>query len=299
MSEENKLTMQDLNANQIRWCEGCGNFSIINSVKKLIIEDNLDPAHVANVSGIGCSSRAPHYINTYGINSIHGRAIPIATGLRLNRPDLDIIVHSGDGDAASIGGNHLLHGINKNINIVFIMYDNGLYSLTKSQTSPTTPRGHKTNTTPLGALIEPLNMIRFALGVGGSFVASTADWIPGHLLETLKKARAHKGFSFVHVWQRCPHFFPDFVEHSRLDAVSFLTSEKGISVPERYQGQTTVVQHDPKDVVAAFKYASEEPIYLGLFYQDESKLQYDELVAAQTASAKPGNLNEILDSYRI
>ncbi|MEK6558383.1 MAG: thiamine pyrophosphate-dependent enzyme, partial [Candidatus Margulisiibacteriota bacterium] len=186
MSDTPKTTMQDLNANQIRWCEGCGNFSIINAVKKLILDLELDPSQVVNISGIGCSSRAPHYINTYGINGIHGRPIPIATGLKLVRPELDIIIHSGDGDAASIGGNHLLHGVNKNINCVFIMYDNGLYSLTKSQTSPTTPRGHKTNTSPKGSLMDPLKIMQLVIGMGGSFVASTADWLPTHLLETLK-----------------------------------------------------------------------------------------------------------------
>ncbi len=294
-----QLTMQDLNANQIRWCEGCGNFGIINGVKKLILDLELDPKNVANISGIGCSSRAPHYINTYGINSIHGRAIPIATGLKLARPDIDIIIHSGDGDAASIGGNHLLHGVNKNINVVFIMYDNGLYSLTKSQTSPTTPRGHKTNTSPYGSLLDPLNIMQLVLGMGGSFVASTADWMPAHLLETLKKAHAHKGFSFVHVWQRCPHFFPDYVEHSRLDAFSFLTHEQGISVPEKYQGQTQIIDHQPSNLGAAFQYAHEEQPYLGLFYQNEAKLVYDEQVNSQTRDAQALNLEDVINGYAI
>lgn len=296
---ETKLTMQDLNASQIRWCEGCGDFGIINGVKKLILDLELDPSQVVNISGIGCSSRAPHYINTYGMNSIHGRAIPIATGLKLARPELDIIIHSGDGDAASIGGNHLLHGVNKNINCVFIMYDNGLYSLTKSQTSPTTPRGHKTNTSPEGNLLDPLNIMQLVIGMGGSFVASTADWMPGHLLETLKKAHAHKGFSFVHVWQRCPHFFPDYVENSRLDAFSFLTHEQGISVPEKYQGQTTIINHQPNDVGAAFKYAHEDQQYLGLFYQNEAKLVYDERVNAQTTVAEAMKLEDIINGFSI
>ena len=144
------VTIKDLNTENPRWCAGCGDFGIIMGLKRFIVERQLSPSQTVNVSGIGCSGRAPNYFNTYGVHSIHGRPIPIALGVALARPDLNLFVHAGDGDTLSIGGNHLIHGINKNFKCVFLMYDNEMYALTKNQTSPTTRQNHPTNTQPQG-----------------------------------------------------------------------------------------------------------------------------------------------------
>ncbi|MCA9399938.1 MAG: 2-oxoacid:ferredoxin oxidoreductase subunit beta, partial [Candidatus Omnitrophica bacterium] len=222
LPEQPAITIKDLNTENPRWCAGCGDFSIIMGLKRFMVNQQLVPHNTVNVSGIGCSGRAPFYINAYGVHSIHGRAIPVATGLALTRPELNLFIHSGDGDSLSIGGTHLIHGMNKNINCTFIMYDNEIYALTKSQTSPTTRKGHKTNTQPVGTYLEPLHVIRVALGIGGSFIASTADWMQDHLVNTLDAAFKHKGFSFVHVSQRCPHFDPNNFDHKSSDWFSFL-----------------------------------------------------------------------------
>ena len=214
---ENKITIKDLNTENPRWCAGCGDFSIIMGLKRFMVNQQLEPHNTVNVSGIGCSGRAPFYINSYGVHSIHGRAIPVALGLALTKPELNIFIHSGDGDAISIGGNHLIQGINKNFNCTFILYDNELYALTKSQTAPTTRKGHKTNTQPTGSYLEPIHILRLGLGAGASFVANTADWMPDHLVNTLDAAYKHKGFSFVHVSQRCPHFDPYNFDHKSSD----------------------------------------------------------------------------------
>ena len=151
-------TIKDLQTANPRWCVGCGDFGIIMGIKRFMVDTQL-PAHMTvNVSGIGCSGRAPNYINAYGVHSIHGRPITVATGLALSRPDLNLFIHSGDGDALSIGGNHLIHGINKNFNCVFMLYDNELYALTKNQTSPTTRKDHKTMTQPRGSYLDPLRL---------------------------------------------------------------------------------------------------------------------------------------------
>jgi len=208
---EKPLTIKDLNTENPRWCVGCGDFGILIGLKRFMIDEHLLPHETVNISGIGCSGRTPFYVNTYGLHSIHGRAIPVAMGLALTRPDLHLIIHSGDGDALSIGGNHLIHGINKNFKCTFILYDNEIYALTKSQTSPTTRKGHKTNTQPTGTYLDPIVPSKFALGVGASYVANTADWMPDHFTNTLKSAFKHEGFSFVHVFQRCPHLTSIFL----------------------------------------------------------------------------------------
>ena len=187
-SQDTPASVKDLATENPRWCVGCGDFGILMGLKRFIVDTEMSAAQTVNVSGIGCSGRAPNYIHTYGVHSIHGRAITVALGLALARPDLNVFVHSGDGDALSIGGNHLIHGINKNFNCVFMLYDNELYALTKSQTSPTTRQGHQTNTQPSGTYLAPLNAIQLALGAGASFLASTADWMPDHLTKTLKAA---------------------------------------------------------------------------------------------------------------
>lgn len=291
--------VKDLNTEQPRWCAGCGDFSILMGVKRLMVNRQLDPSQTVNISGIGCSGRVSYYINTYGLHSIHGRPITVAMGLALMRPDLNLFIHSGDGDALSIGGNHLLHGVNKNFNCVFIMYNNQLYALTKSQTSPTTRQGHKTNTQPNGTYLEPLNALRLVLGIGASFVASTADWMPDHLVNTLEAAYDHKGFSFVHILQRCPHFDPNNFKHKESTWFSFLNHENGVAPDKRLADKVEVIDHDPSDINGAFRYADAKRNYFGLFYKNPNKPCYDDILREQRSSTPQKSTDTLFDSYRI
>lgn len=299
LEQNSPFTVKDLNTENPRWCAGCGDFSIIMAVKRFMVDKQIIPHQTVNVSGIGCSGRAPFYINSYGVHSIHGRAIPVAMGLALARPDLNLFVHSGDGDALSIGGNHLIHGINKNFNCTFIMYDNELYALTKSQTSPTTRKGHKTNTQPKGTALEPLDPVRIVLGVGGSFVASTADWMPDHLISTLNAAFDHKGFSFVHVSQRCPHFDPNNFDHKTSGWFSFLKHEKGIAPDKRLAEKTEIIEHDPTNLAEAFRITTTGKRAFGLFYINKDKPCYDEIMNNLIKEAKPKDCQSLFDAYKI
>ena len=206
-------------------------------------------------------------------------------------------MHSGDGDAMSIGGNHLIHGINKNFKCVFMMYDNELYALTKNQTSPTTRKNHPTMTQPQGTYIDPLNPVRVALGLGASFVASTADWIPDHLASTLKVAFDHPGFAFVHISQRCPHFDPNGFDYKTSSWFSFLNHANGIPADKRLADKTEVIEHDPSNLAQAFTYALNDRRYFGLFYQDKNKPRYDKILHDQTANAVKKDRSKILDRY--
>ena len=293
------ITLKTLNTDNPRWCAGCGDFGILMGLKRFMVDHQLVPDMPVNVSGIGCSGRAPNYINTYGVHSIHGRPITVALGLALARPDLNIFVESGDGDALSIGGNHLIHGVNKNFNCVFLLFDNELYALTKSQTSPTTRKGHVTNTQPRGTYLDPLNPMALVLGIGASFVASTADWIPDHLANTLSLAFQHKGFSFVHISQRCPHYDPSAFDYKTSSWFSFLKHEKGISPDKRIAEKTEVIEHDPSNIEAAFKYANSPRRYFGLFYRNPDKPRYDEILRADLEKTEKKPRSKILDRFLI
>lgn len=295
----NSVTLKDLQTENPRWCTACGDFGILMGVKRFMVDKKLSQVTTVNISGIGCSGRTPNYINTYGAHTIHGRAITVATGLILSRPDLQIFIHSGDGDSLSIGGNHLIHGINKNINCVFMMYDNELYALTKNQTSPTTRKAHPTNTQPTGTFLSPLNAVRLVLGIGASFVASTADWMPDHLAKTLEAAYEHKGFSFVHISQRCPHFDPNNFAHKETNWFSFLTHEKGIAADKRIADKVALTPHDPTDLPAAFNFAVSEQRYFGLFYRDSTKPVYDQIMRDNIKNAKPKSRADILNRFSI
>lgn len=296
---EKPVTLKDLNMEVPRWCVACGDFGILMGFKRFLVEEQLYPHETVNVSGIGCSGRVSLYVNTYGIHSLHGRAIPITLGLALARPELNLFIHSGDGDALSIGGNHLIHGIKKNFNCTFLLYDNQLYALTKSQTSPTTRKGHKTNTQPFGTYLDPIYPAQFAMGVGASFVANTADWLPDHLTSTLRVAFAHKGFSFVHIFQRCPHFDPDNFDHKSSSWFSFLSHENGIPPDKRLIDKVQILEHDPIDRDAAFRYADGQRVYFGLLYKQLNKPCYDDIIHNQFTDMKVKHRSEILDAYKI
>jgi 2-oxoglutarate ferredoxin oxidoreductase subunit beta len=263
-----------------RWCPGCGDHMILAVTQRLLFEEQLHPEQVVFVSGIGCSSRFPHYMKTYGFHGIHGRALPVATGIKLARPDLDVFTVMGDGDCCSIGAAHWIHAIRYNVNMVAMLLDNNIYGLTKNQTSPTTPKGHPSNTQPRGSYLPALNPLTATLGVtNASFVAQTADWAPGHLHATLQAAYRHKGFAFVRILQRCPIWTPAIFRDAAQDPKrnEILVHDRGIRDADTEKLGGKVVPHDPSDLDAARRLA-EEPgtVRLGLFYRDESKPRYDE-----------------------
>ena len=190
----------------VRWCPGCGDYSILAQTKKVLASLAIPKEQLVFVSGIGCSSRFPYYMDTYGVHSIHGRAPAIATGIKSVRPDLSVWVITGDGDALSIGGNHLIHAIRRNLDINIILFNNRIYGLTKGQYSPTSPLGKVTKSTPMGAIDNPIHPLSVAIGCEGTFVARTIDVNIKHLGETLRRAAEHKGTAFVEVHQNCSVF---------------------------------------------------------------------------------------------
>ncbi len=200
-------TKKDWTSDQeVRWCPGCGDYGILQAVQQTLPELGNTPENVAFISGIGCSSRFPYYMNTYGIHSIHGRAPAIATGLAVARPDLDVWVITGDGDALSIGGNHLIHALRRNVNLTILLFNNKIYGLTKGQYSPTSAEGKVTKSSPYGSLDYPFNALSVALGAEASFVARTHDLDRKHMMATFKAANEHKGASFVEIYQNCVVF---------------------------------------------------------------------------------------------
>lgn len=305
--ETNDYTLEDYSGDTARWCKGCGDLSILTSVQRVLRDEQIDPETVVCVSGIGCSSRFPHYLKTYGFHGLHGRALPIATGVALSRPDLHVIVTMGDGDCFSIGAGHWLHAIRYNINITALVFDNEIYGLTKNQVSPTTRTGTPTSTTPRGAFLKPLNPLSVMMGVTNiSFLAQTATWLPGHLEKTIKLAYYHKGLSFVRILQRCPVFSEQaFYNEGRPNLpLIFLQNDEGIEIDKSLQKFGAIQKHDHKSMEAAQKIArSEKADPMGLIYRNEDIPTYDEIrhsyVSLKTNEEKVAALNKKLDDYTI
>lgn len=200
-------TRKDFASNQeVRWCPGCGDHAVLNAVQALLPSLAIARENVVIISGIGCSSRFPYYVNSYGLHSIHGRALTVATGLAITRPDLAILVVTGDGDALSIGGNHLIHTLRRNLNLTILLFNNRIYGLTKGQYSPTSETGKVTKSSPAGSLERPLNAVSLALGAEASFVARAIDSDRPQLTEVLRAAIAHRGAGLVEIYQNCPIF---------------------------------------------------------------------------------------------
>jgi 2-oxoglutarate/2-oxoacid ferredoxin oxidoreductase subunit beta len=198
------LTRKDFVSDQeVRWCPGCGDYAILAAMQKFLPELGIPREKIVFVSGIGCSSRFPYYMNTYGIHSIHGRAPTLATGLNVVDPDLQIWVITGDGDGLSIGGNHLVHCLRRNVNLNILLFNNRIYGLTKGQYSPTSLPGHKTKSSPMGSIEQSFNPISVALGSEGTFIARTVDVYSKHMAEVLQAAARHQGTSFVEIYQNC------------------------------------------------------------------------------------------------
>ncbi len=240
-----KLTTKDFKSDQeVRWCPGCGDYAILAAVQSFLPELNIARENTVFVSGIGCSSRFPYYLNTYGMHSIHGRAPAIATGLSVSRPDLSVWVVTGDGDALSIGGNHLIHALRRNVNLKILLFNNRIYGLTKGQYSPTSELGKVTKSTPAGSADSPFNPLSLALGAEATFVARTIDSDRKHLQSVLRAAAEHEGSAFVEIYQNC-NIFNDGAFELLKDAETrddhLIRLEHGQPVTFGAQGQYSVV----------------------------------------------------------
>lgn len=227
-----KLTAKDFASDQdVRWCPGCGDYSILAQVQRIMPSFNIPKENTVFVAGIGCSSRFPYYMDTYGFHSIHGRATAVAAGLKMARPELDVWIASGDGDLMSIGGNHFIHLLRRNIDTTILLFNNKIYGLTKGQYSPLSEHGKVTKSSPMGSLDNPFNPMTLALGAGGSFVARTMDRDAKHMQDMISKSHAHKGTSFLEIFQNCNiyndgAFFLYTEKDTKADNVVFLEHGK-------------------------------------------------------------------------
>ena len=327
-----KLTRKDFATDQdVRWCPGCGDYAILAAVQKTLADVGVSRENTVFVSGIGCSSRFPYYMNTYGFHSIHGRAPAIATGLKVARPDLSVWVITGDGDGLSIGGNHLLHALRRNVDLNIILFNNQIYGLTKGQYSPTSALATRSPSTPFGSVDYPVNPVQVALGAGATFVARCIDVDAAALGEVLARAHAHRGAALVEVLQNCPVFNDGVwdpvtdkatagVRQLRIahgEPLLFDGGARGIRVkpdltPEVVEvgdgpGKVPlaeIARHDEKGSPAyAFLLSQlgypEFPIPLGVL-RAVDKVPYDQLVADQVAQATSargkGDLKKLLHS---
>ncbi|MCP3661638.1 MAG: 2-oxoglutarate oxidoreductase [Gammaproteobacteria bacterium] len=305
---ERYFTLGDYSGGEARWCPGCGDFAVLNTVHRVLRDAQKPPEQTVAVSGIGCSSRLPHYMGTYGFHGLHGRALPVANGIKSRRPDLDVWVATGDGDCFSIGAGQWLHAMRYNVDMVVLIFDNAIYGLTKKQTSPTTPTGVGTNTHPAGAPLPPLNPLTVTLGVSNvSFVAQVVDWNPPLLYETIKAAHQHRGTSFVRVIQRCPVFSKDYCTAMQDDPdneLLLLTHEDGIPMDDSVKRlMTNQREHDPRDWVGAMEIARDmETTPVGLLFRDPDAVVYDDISSKGLEASNEEKLaavNAALDSFAI
>ena len=309
---------------EVRWCPGCGDYAILKGVQRTLADMNVSRANTVFVSGIGCAARFPYYMSTYGFHTIHGRAPAIATGIKLANPNLDVWVISGDGDALSIGGNHLIHVLRRNVNLQILLFNNEIYGLTKGQYSPTSKRGTRSPSTPKGSVESPISACALALGAGARFIARSVDTLQKHMPGVLDRAHAHNGTSFVEIFQNCLVFndnvFGDFtnkdiaadrqlhLEHGKpmmfgaesnrairikpgalaLEAVT--VGESGVTADD-------ALVHDETDRRLAQMLAAMEPpempVALGVLYCDPAP-SYGQQVGRSTAKADAPNLDELL-----
>ena len=327
------LSAKDFATDQeVRWCPGCGDYAILRAMQKTLADIGVAPANTVFVSGIGCASRFPYYMATYGFHTIHGRAPAVATGIKIANPELDVWVVMGDGDGLSIGGNHLLHVLRRNVEMQILLFNNEIYGLTKGQYSPTSQLGTRSPSTPQGSLDSPVSPTQFALGAGARFVARSYDTNQRHLPEMLKRAHAHKGASFLEIIQNCIVYNDDafsgwtdksaaadhqlVVEHGeplifgkdrnrgirlnrdRIELEVVTIGEDGVSADD-------IVIHDETNRMIAGLLARmrhpDFPVPIGVFYCDPTK-PYDQAVAEQnaevTSKSPPVDLNALLRKGR-
>jgi len=244
------------------WCPGCGDFGVLNAVYNALLTKGYNSQDVVCISGIGCSSRLPYFMSTYGFHSIHGRAMPVATGIKVGNPDLKVLAFGGDGDAFAIGAGHFVHAVRRNLDITYIIMDNAIYGLTKGQTSPTSMVGFQTKTTPQGSVDRPLNPLLLAITAGATFVARAFSGKPKELAELIVQGIDHKGFSVVHVYSPCPTF-------------------NKVNTFKSYREETQAIPagHDPSDKVAAMALANSiEPLYVGRIFEEKDVPSYEESI---------------------
>ena len=321
------LTKKDFTSDQeVRWCPGCGDYAILSQVQKVFPELGVPKEQFVVVSGIGCSSRFPYYMDTYGFHSIHGRAPAVATGTKLANPSLSVWIATGDGDSLSIGGNHFIHILRRNIDVNILLFNNRIYGLTKGQYSPTSEIGKVTKSTPMGSLDHPFNPPLLALGSGGTFIARTIDRETKHMAEMCREANNHKGSSFVEIYQNCNIFndgaFSNLTDRQTKAETQLVLNHgepmvygseksKGIVLDGsklksvNINGENNIediLVHDKFDknlgmLLADITYDSNLPVPIGVIYQEE-KQTYEDSMSAQIEDAKTkkgnGSIDELL-----
>jgi 2-oxoglutarate ferredoxin oxidoreductase subunit beta len=274
------LTRKDFMSNQdVRWCPGCGDYAILAQMQRVMPNLGIPKENIVFISGIGCSSRFPYYMNTYGIHSIHGRAPTLATGLAISNPDLSVWVVTGDGDGLSIGGNHLLHACRRNMDINIILFNNRIYGLTKGQYSPTSRKGTRTKSSPMGSLEQPINPLSLALSAEATFVARTIDSDVKHLASTLEAAAKHKGTSFVEVYQNCLIFNPqEWTELSdrskRKQNILYLEHGKPLTFGEKDEMGVVLRRGFMPEIVSLGNGTQEEDLIVHNAYAESPSLAY-------------------------
>jgi 2-oxoglutarate/2-oxoacid ferredoxin oxidoreductase subunit beta len=316
-----QLTAKEFKSDQeVRWCPGCGDYAILAAVQGFMPELGIAKEDIVFVSGIGCAARFPYYMETYGMHSIHGRAPAIATGLAVSRPDLSVWVVSGDGDALSIGGNHLIHALRRNVNIKILLFNNMIYGLTKGQYSPTSEQGKITGSTPFGSVDWPFNPVSVALGAEATFVARTIDTDRAHLTDVLRRAAKHNGAAFVEVYQNCNIYNDGAFDAIRDDKTNRIylkhgepirfgaEGEKGVRLRSDgvaelcdvgQTGEENLLVHDEHMehpslafTLSRLAHTPHGPTPIGVF-RDIDRSSYDELVAQQIATAKENGEGEL------
>jgi len=315
-------TLKDWETDQeVRWCPGCGDYAILKAVQRTLPQLGSDPANTVFVSGIGCSSRFPYYIESYGFHTIHGRAPAVATGVKLANPDLDVWLVTGDGDGLSIGGNHMLHVLRRNVNMQIMLFNNEIYGLTKGQYSPTSREGTKSPSTPLGSVDHPANPCAFALGAGARFVARGFD-VSKNLPDVLIAAHAHQGAAFIEIFQNCVVYnkdvFEDFAQPKGAEdrqlwladgqPMLFAGGTKGLALDTQtlalvvvdvaggdWQGAGVLV-HNPRNRMLAHMLVEMPfgpyPMALGVIY-DDPRVTFESAVVAERAKASEGKIADL------
>ena len=327
MEDNQVLTKKDFISDQdVRWCPGCGDYAILSQIQKVFPGLGIPKEKFLIVSGIGCSSRFPYYMNTYGFHSIHGRAPAIASGAKLANPDLSVWVVTGDGDAMSIGGNHLIHVLRRNFDLNILLFNNRIYGLTKGQYSPTSELGKVTKSTPMGSLDHPFNPPQLALGASGTFIARTIDREQKHMGTIFQAANKHRGTSFIEIYQNCNIFndgaFSELTEKDTKAEMQLLLEQgepmifgvsrdkglilegsnfKVVSIGKDYSAED-ILKHDMKDknlamLLSEITYIPELPVPIGILFQ-EDKATYDTMMTDQIQesiqSKGKGDLDKLL-----
>ena len=313
MAEINYTVKDFKSENEVRWCPGCGDYAIMNAVQRTMAGMGIPHEKYAVISGIGCSSRFPYYMSTYGFHTIHGRAPAVASGMKLANPNLSLWIITGDGDGMSIGGNHLIHTLRRNINMNILLFNNEIYGLTKGQYSPTTEKGKVTKTSPYGSIDHPFNPGKLAIGAGATFIAKTIDTDPKHMTDMMIEADKHIGISFVEVYQNCVIFNDKahdvytnrqtrdentlYVEHGK-KMIFGKEKNKGIklngfnlevvTIGENGVGEDDLVTHDVHNPILAFQLLEhsnppEFPMVIGVLYQQEKSTYEEDLEKCRVA----------------